>query len=295
MQAYTCSADVAMKTIARVIPTTTNHWVGDGFFVKPVFNDMAFTKDISPFLMFDYAAPKEFAPSTKRRGVGVHPHRGFETVTIAFQGEVEHGDNQGNKDIIGPGDVQWMTAGSGIIHEEFISDRMTRSGGVLEMCQLWVNLPKQYKMTAPKYQPIFSKDIPSVPLNEDAGNVRVIAGSFDEKAGAASTWSPLNMWDVNINPSKSFDFVVTEGHNTLVFIRQGNPMVLNKLMKQESVALLSMDGTRVQINAEKDKPAKILILSGQPLDEPIAARGPFVMNTQEELRQAMIDYQSGRF
>ena len=150
-------------------------------------------------------------------------------------------------------------------------------------------------MTNPKYQPIFSKDIPSVPLNEEAGNVRVIAGSFDEKKGAATTWSPVNMWDVNINPSKTFDFVVAEGHNTLVFIRQGNPTVLSKSMKQESVVLLSRDGTRVQIDAEKDKPAKILILSGEPLDEPIAARGPFVMNTQEELQQAMMDYRSGRF
>ena len=214
---------------------------------------------------------------------------------IQFQGEVEHGDNQGNRDIIGPGDVQWMTAGRGIIHEEFISDRMTKSGGVLEMCQLWVNLPKKYKMTNPKYQPIFSKDIPSVPLNEEAGFVRVIAGSFDGKKGAATTWSPVEMWDVNINPSKSFDFVVPRAHNTLVFVRQGNPTVLNKTLMQESVALLSRDGARVQIDAEKDNPAKILVLSGEPLDEPIAARGPFVMNTQEELRQAMADFQSGRF
>ena len=295
MQAYTCGAEVAMKSISRIIPTTTNHWVGDGFYVKPVFNDMAFTKEISPFLMFDYAAPKEFAPSAKRRGVGVHPHRGFETVTIAFQGEVEHGDNQGNKDIIGPGDVQWMTAGKGIIHEEFISDRMTKSGGVLEMCQLWVNLPKKYKMTNPKYQAIFGKDIPSVSLSGDAGNVRIIAGSFDEITGAASTWSPVDMWDVNINPSKSFEFMVADGHNTLVFVRKGDPKVLDKTMKQESVALLSREGKRVKIDAEKDQPAKILILSGEPLDDPIAARGPFVMNTQEELRQAMIDYQSGKF
>ena len=269
----TCAADIALKTISRVIPTAPSHWVGDGFYVKPVFNQLAFTKEISPFLMFDYAAPKEFEASSKRRGVGVHPHRGFETVTIAFQGEVEHGDSLGNRDVIGPGDVQWMTAGRGIVHEEFLSEKFSKTGGTLEMAQLWVNLPKQHKMTAPKYQPIIQDNIPEVTLDGGSGKVRVIAGSFDGVSGAASTWSPINMWDVSIQPSKNFDFILTEGHTTLIFVREGAATLLESLMKPQSVALLTKSGSRVRVEAGGTSPAKILVLSGEPIEEPIAARG----------------------
>ena len=282
-----------MKQIKTLLPATArSHWVGDGFNVRPIFAQLAFTQDISPFLMFDYAAPREFAATEEKRGVGPHPHRGFETVTIAFQGEVEHGDSVGNRGVIGPGDVQWMTAASGIIHEEFLSREFLKRGGILEMAQLWVNLPAKDKMIAPKYQPILGRDIPVVQLAENSGTVRVIAGNFAGTQGAASTFSPVNLWDIKLNAGKSVELTVPEGHNTMLFVRQGKITAGNGVVGTAELALLERAGTRLTLQAQDD--TTLLLMGGAPIAEPIVASGPFVMNTEQEIRLAMMDYQSGR-
>ena len=282
-----------MKQIKTILPATQrSHWVGDGFNVRPVFAQLAFTPDISPFLMFDYAAPREFAATDEKRGVGPHPHRGFETVTIAFQGEVEHGDSVGNRGVIGPGDVQWMTAASGIIHEEFLARDFLRRGGTLEMVQLWVNLPARYKMIAPKYQPILNQDIPVVQLPDDSGTVRVIAGNFAGAHGAASTYSPVNLWDIALNAGKSVELTVPEGHNAMLFVRHGKIAIEGAVIGAADLVLLERDGTSIKLQAQEE--SSILLMGGEPIVEPIVASGPFVMNTEQEIRLAMMDYQSGR-
>jgi len=285
--------------VKRVLPAPRPHWVGDGFFVYPVFSSKAFTRHVSPFLMFDYGAPKRFEPTKRKLGVGQHPHRGFETVTIAFQGEVEHGDSVGNRGVIGPGDVQWMTAASGIVHEEFHSRELASRGGILEMCQLWVNLPAKHKMDPPKYQPILKEQIPEVALYADddsslqVGSVRIIAGEFNGTKGPASTHTPINLWDVTLTDAHSATMLLGEGHNTMVFARRGHVVVGDENVGPQGVALMDKGGDKIRV-AAKSGDASVLILSGEPIDEPIAAQGPFVMNTREELRQAMVDFQSGR-
>ena len=282
-----------MKQIKTVLPATArNHWVGDGFNVRPVFANLAFTRDISPFLMFDYAAPREFEITQEKRGVGPHPHRGFETVTIAFQGEVEHGDSVGNRGVIGPGDVQWMTAASGIIHEEFLSREFLQRGGTLEMVQLWVNLPAKYKMIAPKYQSILNQDIPVLQLPDNGGTVRVIAGDFAGTQGAASTFSPVNLWDIHINAGKTVELAVPEGHTTMLFVRQGRIALGGAVLGLADLALMGSTGTQIKLQAQED--TSLLLMGGEPIAEPIVASGPFVMNTEQEIRVAMMDYQSGR-
>ncbi|MGZ3236443.1 MAG: pirin family protein, partial [Burkholderiaceae bacterium] len=217
-----------MKQIKSILPAPTQgHWVGDGFPVRPIFGRLAFTEDISPFLMFDYGGPLEFTPTTQKRGVGAHPHRGFETVTLAFQGEIEHGDSVGNRGIIGPGDVQWMTAASGIVHEEFHSHAFAKQGGMMEMVQLWVNLPTKFKMSTPRYQSIVKNDIPTVSLANEAGTVRVIAGNFNGTKGIANTFSSVELWDIHLHAGKSTELTVTEGHNAMLFIRNGMVTVDN--------------------------------------------------------------------
>lgn len=297
------------KTIKEICRKPPQHWVGDGFHVFPVFADKAFTDELSPFLMFDYAKPKKFEPNTsgRRRGVGQHPHRGFETVTIAFQGEVEHNDSTGCSDVITPGDVQWMTAGRGIVHEEFHSTEFSKKGGVFEMCQLWVNLPKDQKMTEPRYQPILDKDIPkaelysvsqgngecaAVPLDE--GYARIIAGELRGTKGKALTFTPINLWDISLlKKDKEYEFDISAGHNLLVFVRRGSVEVQGEHLKLADVAIMNKSGTVLTLKA-KDDDTSVLILSGEPIDEPIAARGPFVMNTSEELNQAWMDYRFGQ-
>ncbi len=281
-----------MKQIKTILPATDrNHWVGDGFNVRPVFANLAFTEDISPFLMFDYAAPKKFDATDAKRGVGPHPHRGFETVTIAFQGEVEHGDSVGNRGVIGPGDVQWMTAASGIVHEEFLSREFLKRGGVLEMVQLWVNLPAKDKMTPPKYQPILTGDIPEVALPEEAGTVSVIAGNYAGTQGAASTFSPVNLWVIKLAAGKIAQLTVPEGDNNMLFIRQGAVMLGSTELDNGDLALLEQRGTRIKLQAMED--SSVILMGGEPLAEPIVASGPFVMNTEKDIRLAMMDYQSG--
>lgn len=296
------------KEIREILKAPPRHWVGNGFHVFPVFHNRAFTKELSPWLMFDYAAPKEFSPSYERRGVGQHPHRGFETITIAFNGEVEHGDSVGNRDVIGPGDVQWMTAARGIIHEEFHSTDFQQTGGVFEMCQLWLNLPAKHKMDPPKYQPILAKDIPIAPLapTREADNeklkagensIRVIAG--DEATygvkGAATTHTPVELLDIRIAAKDvSFDVPVPEGHNTIVFVRRGAITVGEeaKPVNPQGVALMHLGGDVLRLSAT-EADTEVLLLAGEPIDEPIAARGPFVMNTHEEIMQANKDFMNG--
>ncbi|HQS57568.1 MAG: quercetin 2,3-dioxygenase [Gallionellales bacterium 35-53-114] len=282
-----------MKKIKSILPASTrNHWVGDGFNVRPVFGPLAFTRDISPFLMFDYAAPREFSATTDKLGVGPHPHRGFETVTIALQGEVEHGDSVGNRGVIGPGDVQWMTAASGIIHEEFLSHEFLKRGGTLEMVQLWVNLPAKDKMNAPKYQAILSGDIPVVALPENAGSVRVIAGDFAGTKGVASTHSPVNLWEITVKAGSSLALPVPGGHNAMLFVRSGKLAMEKVLINQGDLVLLEAAGANIGLQAQED--SSVLLMGGEPIDEPVVASGPFVMNTEQEIRRAMMDYQSGR-
>jgi len=293
--------------IYKILPTPSSHWVGDGFNVYPVFGPSAFDAEVSPWLMFDYAAPKKF-PATKRRlGVGKHPHRGFETITIAFQGSVEHSDSVGNNDIVGPGDVQWMTAGRGIIHEEFHSTDFSKRGGIFEMCQIWLNLPSQDKMVPPAYQPILSNDIPLVSLDDNGyAKARVIAGTLNGVKGPATTHSPVELWDVTIQTKgTTTELPIPAGHNVVVFIRRGAAEIGNNSsggkgsqLGPQGVALLRSEaddeeGTLLVLTALDDNTA-IMILGGAPIHEPIAARGPFVMNTFDELAQANRDFRNGK-
>jgi redox-sensitive bicupin YhaK (pirin superfamily) len=248
----------------------------------------------SPFLMLDYAAPTSFEPTRQRRGVGQHPHRGFETVTIVYAGEVEHRDSTGKGGVIGPGDVQWMTAGSGILHEEFHSTGYGARGGPFEMVQLWVNLPARHKMTAPGYQGIHDAQIPSVVLADGNGTVRVIAGEFDGHAGPARTFSPINVWDVRLRAGTRASLPQPEGWTTLLVMLAGE-VVLNggTVLGQAQMATLSTAGTGVSVEASSD--AKLLLLAGEPIDEPVVGYGPFVMNSQQEIIQAVADFNGGRF
>ena len=284
----------ASRTVQRILPKPSQHWVGDAFHVYPVFANLAFTNTLSPMLMFDYGAPKTFPASTgKPRGVGQHPHRGFETVTVAFQGEVEHHDSQGGTGVIYPGDVQWMTAGRGIVHEEYLSKEFTKQGGTLEMCQLWVNLPKKDKMTKPRYQALQNKDIPVVDLGNDM-TARIIAGELNGIKGPAMTFSPIQLWDVTCPTKGILTLDYPSGHTAIVFMRRGSAEIGNQLVNPQDVALLNIDGSqKIEINVLQ-KNTSILIMGGEPINEPIANRGPFVMNTQDELNQAMNDYASGK-
>ncbi|MEO8316217.1 MAG: pirin family protein [Pseudomonadota bacterium] len=284
-----------METPAKEVLSTWHapegHWVGDGFPVRTLFSYSRMGKLLSPFLLLDYAGPAEFAPSDKRRGVGEHPHRGFETVTIVYSGEVSHRDTSGAGGTIGPGDVQWMTAGGGLLHEEFHSDSFTKSGGQLKMAQLWVNLPAREKMTAPRYQAITSSQIPVVWLPGNAGQIRVIAGSLGEAKGAAKTWTELNVWDVKLEGTA--DLNVPEGHNTVIAMLGGELSLAGHALGDGDLALLSAGGTQVSVSTGTG--ATFLLMSGVPIDEPIVGYGPFVMNTREEIVQAYEDLQSGRF
>ena len=258
----------------------------------PVFGDKAFTNELSPFLMFDYGAPKKFEPTTRQLGVGTHPHRGFETVTLAMQGEIEHGDSVGNRDVIGAGGVQWMTAGRGIIHEEFHSRKFAKEGGVLEMCQLWVNLPKANKMDAPRYQPLDDGKIPR--LKFEGGYVRVIAGSTGGVQGAALTHSPVTLLHVVVESDGArVEVDSPAAHNALLFVAKGKAEINGKVLAMAQVVKLAHDGDKVAFTAAKG--TEVIVMGGMPLDEPIAAQGPFVMNTNAEIIQANRDYQSGKF
>ena len=284
------------NTAKKVVSTHSapnRHWVGDGFPVHGMFGYTGDTRAISPFLLLDYASPTRFEPTTHRRGVGEHPHRGFETVTIVYDGEVEHRDSTGGGGVIGPGDVQWMTAGSGIIHEEFHSTAYGKRGGPFEMAQLWVNLPARDKMTDPGYQAITDTQIPAVSLPGDAGKVRVIAGSYEDAKGPARTFTPMNVWDVRLNAGKSVDLAQEEGWTVNVVVMAGHVKINGTALGASQMATLATAGRGVSLEAESD--AKILFLAGEPIDEPVVGYGPFVMNSQAEIVKAIEDFNSGRF
>ena len=283
-----------MKKLAFVKRSNGSHWVGDGFPVQSIFSygdDVA--QELSPFLLMDYAGPADFPPTSRKLGVGQHPHRGFETVTIVYEGGVSHRDSSGGGGTIGPGDVQWMTAASGLIHEEFHSAEFARAGGTFEMVQLWVNLPAKDKMGAPGYQGIEARQIPVVELPGGAGTVRVIAGHHGDTAGPARTFSPMNVWDLRLKVGHRVAFDLPAGHTTALFVLRGAIRIDDHAVRAAELAVMERDGSRVEFDVTDD--AKLLLLNGQPLNEPIAGHGPFVMNTREELVQAFEDFNSGRF
>jgi redox-sensitive bicupin YhaK (pirin superfamily) len=283
-----------MTTQKKVLGTYSagsNHWVGDGFPVRNLFPSNGV--DVDPFLMLDYAGPSRFEPTKKPRGVGEHPHRGFETVTIAYQGSVGHRDSAGNSGVIYPGDVQWMTAASGVVHEELHEAEFTKNGGIFEMVQLWVNLPKAQKMSKPRYQGITKAQIPVIEL-EGGGHARVIAGELLGRLGPAKTFTPVNLFDVILKAGERFELPLPEGHNAAVVLRKGDVLIngTDTLSGEALIAPLSEEGDTVTLEAKAD--TQLLILSGEPIAEPVASYGPFVMNTREELAQAVEDYRAGR-
>ena len=283
-----------MKKVTGIYSAPRPHWVGDGFPVSSLFSYNTHGKQLSPFLLLDHAGPAEFAPATAPRGVGQHPHRGFETVTIVYDGEVAHRDSTGAGGVIGPGDVQWMTAASGIIHEEFHSEDFTRKGGKLEMVQLWVNLPAADKMSAPGYQNITNADIPVVELADGAGKVRVIAGDFASAHGPARTFTPINVWDLRLNRDARTTLEFAEGHTVALVVLHGTVMANDgQVIREGQLAVFDRQEGRVELEA--NGPATVLVLTGEPIDEPVVGYGPFVMNTQEEIREAIDDFNAGRF
>jgi len=280
-----------MKSIRRIIRDVPQHWVGDGFPVRSLFS-YAGGNQYDPFLLLDYAGPYQFAPAGATRGVGEHPHRGFETVTVVYQGELEHRDSSGSQGTIGAGDVQWMTAASGVVHEEFHSERFTREGGTLEMVQLWVNLPGREKMSPPRYQGLLDAEISRVTLPDNAGTVRVIAGEFQGTGGAAKTFTPINVWDVQLSPGGDVLLNLPEGHTALIVVQSGETTVNDVAVK--AVELAELDRAASDVRVMSQTPSRLLVLTGEPIGEPVIGRGPFVMNTDDEIRQAIRDYQSGR-
>lgn len=283
-----------MKKILGVYSAPRPHWVGDGFPVRSMFSYHSHGQQVSPFLLLDYAGPADFTPTDTPRGVGQHPHRGFETVTIVYKGGVSHRDSTGQGGTIGPGDVQWMTAGAGILHEEFHAPAFSQSGGVLEMVQLWVNLPAKDKMAQPGYQAILDGAIPSVALPDGAGSVRVIAGEFGGHAGPARTFTPMNVWDMRLAQGGHSTLALPEGWTAALLVLRGTVQVNGDAIAREAqMVVLDRAGQGLSIEANSD--AIVLLLSGEPIDEPIVGHGPFVMNSQREIVQAISDFNSGRF
>lgn len=283
-----------MKEILGVHSAPGQHWVGDGFPVRSLFSYGDKGQQLSPFLLLDYAGPASFTPTTHRRGVGEHPHRGFETVTIVYQGEVDHRDSTGAGGHIGPGDVQWMTAGAGILHEEFHSEAFAQQGGTLEMVQLWVNLPARDKMTAPGYQTLRDRDIPVVELPDSAGTVRVIAGEYGGARGPARTFSPIDVWDLRLAQNKTVHLDLPDGRVLALVVLRGTVQVNgDQIAREAQWVQFAHEGARVSVAANSD--ATLLLLSGEPLSEPVIGHGPFVMNSQEEISDAIDDFNSGRF
>jgi redox-sensitive bicupin YhaK (pirin superfamily) len=285
-----------MKRLLGIQGNDQGHWVGDGFPVRTLFFYQQLGKEMSPFLMLDLAGPTEFPATTERKGVGTHPHRGFETVTIVYEGEVSHRDSTGQGGTIGPGEVQWMTAGSGILHQEFHSDDFAKRGGAFQMVQLWVNLPAKHKMTAPAYQAILSPSIPEIELANSSGSIRVIAGEYEGRVGPAKTFTPMNVFDIRLKKDEELVLPAIDGWNTSVVVLRG---ALESAGERGAVAqdakmlVFSQEGQDIKIKALEDSVA--LLLSGEPIDEPIVGYGPFVMNTREQINQAISDFNQGAF
>ncbi|MCI0734488.1 MAG: pirin family protein [Methylococcaceae bacterium] len=282
-----------IKKLRCIQRGTGRHWVGNGFPVQTLFSYPALGALLSPFLLLDYAGPMEFPPTSERLGVGEHPHRGFETVTIVYAGEVEHRDSSGGGGRIGPGDVQWMTAGSGVVHEEFHGSEFARRGGRFEMIQLWVNLPAKDKMTSPRYQSILSSRIPRRELPDGHGSLRVIAGEYAGTKGPAETFTPIHLWDLRLHGGNAIDFALPEGCTTALVVLRGTLTVNgDQKLRSAEVAIFDRSGEMLRIDGADD--ATALLLCGEPIGEPIVGSGPFVMNTAEEIQRAMMDYRTGK-
>jgi quercetin 2,3-dioxygenase len=282
------------RSVEGIHKSTTFHWVGNGFFVSTYFpSEKLPAERVSPFVLMDYGPPKEFAPLARgQRGVGWHPHRGFETVTLAWEGAVAHRDNTGRSGVIGPGDVQWMTAASGIFHEEYHEEDFTRRGGRMHMMQLWVNLPGKDKMATPGYQPITAAEIPSVPV-PGGGDVRVIAGEHEGTRGPAHTFTPVTVLDARLSQGARLRVALPATYNALAVAAKGRVRAGGVLASTGEVVLFANDAPLLDLVAEED--AHVMVLAGEPLDEPVVQYGPFVMNSRQEIEQAMLDVNSGKF
>ncbi len=287
-----------LRGVAAVRGEGHYHWVGDGFRVEGLFSPGdGMASMLDPFLLLDYHAPYDYAPTTTPRGVGVQPHRGVETVTLAFDGSVAHHDSTGAGGVIRPGDVQWMTAASGILHKEYHEADWARAGGPFHMVQLWVNLPADHKMAAPHYQPLTAEQIGHVDLADNAGTVRVIAGDYDGHTGPAVTSTPINLWDVALTQGASIAPAVPADHNVAVLVIDGTATVNSIDLSAGQVAVLDRsdpDRDRIELTATTSG-GRLLVMTGQPIGEPVASHGPFVMNTRQELIEAVQDFQAGRF
>ena len=283
-----------MKKVLAVLSAPRQHWVGDGFPVRTLFSYNDHGRHLSPFLLLDYAGPMSFEPTGRKRGVGQHPHRGFETVTIVYEGHVAHRDSTGAGGSIGPGDVQWMTAASGILHEEYHSPAFTRTGGTLEMVQLWVNLPAEHKMAPPGYQDLLDRDIPAAALPSDAGTLRVIAGDYAGHVGPARTFTPMDVWDVRLRKGRKVTLPVADGRTLALIVLRGTVLINGSEIVRE-MQLVTHDRSGHDVLLEATTDATVLLLSGEPIEEPIVGHGPFVMNTRQELEQARDDFKQGRF
>lgn len=283
-----------MREITRIDPAPAGHWVGDGFPVRSLLSHRAQGESVSPFLLLDYAGPTDFPPASMPRGVGAHPHRGFETVTIVLDGEIAHRDSTGAGGVIGPGDVQWMTAGSGVLHEEMHTLAYSRRGGRFEVVQLWVNLPAANKMTSPRYQTLSDDVIPHVELPGDAGLLRVIAGDYDGHRGPAQTFTPIDIWDVRLDAGATATFRLPEGHSLILAALDGGLRVNHEQnIAMAEIVIFARRGGEIVVSGLRD--AKFLLLAGEPIDEPVVQQGPFVMNSTDEIRQALEDYRDGKF
>jgi quercetin 2,3-dioxygenase len=285
----------ALRKVEGIYRAPPLHWVGDGFRVAGYFSVIPdAVRKLDPFLLLDYHPTYEYAPAARPRGVGVHPHRGFETVTLAWQGSVEHHDSSGGGGIIGPGDVQWMTAASGILHKEFHEVTYARRGGPFQMAQLWVNLPKAHKMDAPRYQPLVADQMGLVTLPNDAGAVRIIAGEFQGVRGPAKTFTQINVFDVRLSENGKVDFTFPARQNTSLLVMKGD-VTINGSSKAtlHDFVVFANDGERILVEASSD--AQLLVLNGEPINEPVVKYGPFVMNTEREIEQAFMDFKGGKF
>jgi redox-sensitive bicupin YhaK (pirin superfamily) len=287
------STATGARGVEGVFQSTEFHWVGNGFHVSTYFPGPELPAErVSPFVLMDYGPPKEFAPLARgKRGVGWHPHRGFETVTLAWEGAVAHGDNAGHRGVIGPGDVQWMTAGAGILHEEYHEEQFTRAGGRMHMMQLWVNLPKKDKWAKPAYQPITSAQIPTVSV--ERGSVRVIAGEYAGSRGPAHTFTPVTMLDVRLEGGARLEVPLPASYNAMAVVAEGRVKVESRSAGAGELVLFANDGARLSLTAEEE--SHVIVLAGEPIREPVVAYGPFVMNSVEEIKQAFVDLQAGKF